>query len=69
VSDQKIKLGPDIHRAALRPIDQNPPRWGVLWRWGSVWIGVHYSDHHGRWCCNLIPFLTVWFIRKGGTPP
>lgn len=42
---------------------------GILFRWGSAWIGVHWSPHNKRACINLIPFVTIWVIGKGGTAP
>lgn len=42
---------------------------GILLRAGSAWVGVHYSPHNRRFCINLIPFVTIWITREGGTPP
>lgn len=42
---------------------------GILFRWGSAWVGVHYAPKHKRVCINIIPFVTVWIIGKGGTAP
>lgn len=42
---------------------------GILFRWGSVWVGAHWSANNKRLCINLIPFVTVWIIAKDGIPP
>jgi hypothetical protein len=42
---------------------------GILFRWASGWIGVHYAPYHKRWCINLIPFVTLWITAPGGTTP
>jgi hypothetical protein len=44
-------------------------RWGVLFRKGSLWVGAHWSPKNRRWCINLIPFVTFWFILDGGITP
>lgn len=44
-------------------------RAGVLLRWGSVWIGAHWSPTNKRLCVNLIPFITVWVCPPGGITP
>lgn len=46
-------------------------RWkaGVLFRWGSAWIGAHWSPTNKRLCVNLIPFVTVWVCPPGGITP
>lgn len=46
-----------------------PWRAGVLFRWGSVWIGAHYASKHKRLCVNLIPFVTIWVVAPGGDTP
>ena len=42
---------------------------GVLLRWESLWVGVHYSPYNRRFCVNLIPFVTVWITKAGGKAP
>ncbi len=44
-------------------------RAGVLFRWGSCWIGYHWSKTNKRLCVNLIPFVTVWVCPPGGITP
>ena len=44
-------------------------RFGVLFRWGSLWVGGHWSPRNRRVCINLVPCVTFWFIRKGGIAP
>lgn len=43
--------------------------WGVLFRWGSLWVGGHYSKNNRRWCVNLIPCVTFYFVLEGGISP
>jgi hypothetical protein len=47
------------------------PVWhaGVLFRWGSLWIGAHYAAKHKRLCVNLIPCVTIWVTAPGGDVP
>jgi hypothetical protein len=42
---------------------------GVLFRWGSVWVGAHWSKYNRRWCINPLPFVTVWVTLPGGKTP
>lgn len=42
---------------------------GILFRWGSCWVGAHYSTKQKRLCVNLIPFVTFWIVFKGGMRP
>lgn len=44
-------------------------KYGLLLRWQSLWMGVHYSPYNKRFCINLIPCVTVWVTLKGGTTP
>lgn len=44
-------------------------RAGVLFRLGSFWIGAHYSKNNKRLCVNVIPFITIWFVKPGGYTP
>lgn len=44
-------------------------RFGFLIRKESLWVGAHYSPYNRRWCVNLVPCLTLWITRKGGTIP
>lgn len=41
----------------------------VLWQWHAVWIGVHYSAFNRRVCLNVIPFLTLCIVFRGGIEP
>lgn len=34
-------------------------RVSLLFRWGSLWIGGHWSQQNRQWCINLIPCLTI----------
>ncbi len=43
--------------------------YGLIFRWGSLWVGGHWSDENKRLCVNLLPFLTFWFIVPGGSVP
>lgn len=42
---------------------------GILFRWGSIWLGAHYSGYNRRWCINLVPCVTIWVTLKGGNKP
>jgi hypothetical protein len=42
---------------------------GVLWRWGSCWIGAHWSAQNRRLCLNILPFFTIWIVWPGGQTP
>lgn len=41
---------------------------GVLVRAESFWIGLHYSKSCKRYCLNVIPCVTFWWIKPGGKP-
>jgi hypothetical protein len=42
---------------------------GLLFRWTSLWVGVHYSAYNKRFCINLVPCITVWITLEGGVTP
>lgn len=42
---------------------------GILFRWGSAWVGVHWSPFNRRACINVIPFVTIWITLEGGNVP
>lgn len=42
---------------------------GVLFRWGSMWVGAHWAPHNKRLCINVVPFVTFWVTFKGGVVP
>jgi len=44
-------------------------RVGILGRYGSLWIGIHYSPTNRRLCINLIPCITLWIVLPGGKVP
>lgn len=50
---------------------QQQKRWhcGLLFRPGSLWIGIHWSKKNKRWCINLIPCVTFWVTKPGGKTP
>jgi len=45
---------------------ESPMQWGILFRWHSCWVGVHWSPYNKRLCINLVPFVTVWITAQGG---
>ncbi|UJM85293.1 hypothetical protein [Rhodanobacter denitrificans] len=63
----------------LHAATEQPGRWqateamamkkGLLFRPGSLWIGVHWSRHNRRFCINLIPCVTIWITLAGGNTP
>lgn len=42
---------------------------GLLLRWGSAWIGVHWSTANRRLCINVVPCVTLWITLPGGRAP
>lgn len=42
---------------------------GIIIRLKSFWIGLHYSDFNKRYCLNIIPCFTIWWVLKGGKEP
>lgn len=51
------------------PLSKIKPNYGVLFRTNSFWIGLHYSPYNKRYCLNLLPFFTIWWIKQNGNPP
>lgn len=49
--------------------DLTRPKAGILFRWGSFWIGAHWSPYNQRLCINLIPCVTLWIALPGGNVP
>lgn len=44
-------------------------RAGLLFRWGSAWVGAHWSPYNRRWCINPVPCVTFWVVLPGGKTP
>lgn len=44
-------------------------RWGWHVRWGSFWVGAHWSPWNRRLCVNPLPCVTVWVVLPGGNQP
>jgi hypothetical protein len=44
-------------------------KWGWLFRWGSLWIGGHWSPHNRRLYLNFIPCVTLWITARDGVTP
>lgn len=42
---------------------------GWIFRKESAWWGLHYSKHNKRYCLNLLPCCTYWWITEGGKVP
>lgn len=42
---------------------------GILIRKESFWIGLHYSIFNKRYCLNILPCVTIWWVKKGGNEP
>lgn len=57
--------------AAIARVDRlkRRPRFGLLFRWASCWIGAHWSPYNRRWCINPVPFVTLWVALPGGRVP
>lgn len=45
------------------------PKLGVRFSLKSAWCGVHYSPFNKRVCINFVPFVTVYYVWKGGLLP
>lgn len=41
---------------------------GILFRYQSFWIGLHYSKHCKRYCLNIVPCCTLWWTVDGIKP-
>lgn len=52
-----------------KPLKRERWRAGVLFRGGSLWLGIHWSPYNKRACINLFPCVTVWVTKPGGNPP
>lgn len=59
----------DVAREIYKPMPVSTYRCGLLFRWGSAWIGAHWSAHNKRLCLNVIPFVTFWITAPGGYTP
>ena len=44
-------------------------KYGLLINKNSLWVGIHYSNFNKRWCINIFPMITIWFIKKSGKKP
>ena len=44
-------------------------RCGWLFRWGSCWVGAHWSSYNKRLCINFVPCVTLWVCMPGGITP
>ena len=66
-----LPVHPDITDAIVAILAKYTDRWrcGVLFRWGSLWVGAHYAANHKRLCINLIPCVTIWIVAPGGDVP
>jgi hypothetical protein len=42
---------------------------GIIIRFWSLWIGIHYSKFQKRVCINLLPCVTIYIVFKGGVKP
>lgn len=64
-----VVFGRDIADRIYPDCAEFPPRIGVLFRLGSLWVGVHYSSANRRFCINFVPCVTVWITLRGGIAP
>ena len=44
-------------------------KFGTLFRWGSFWVGLHWSPWNKRLCINPLPCVTIWVVFPGGNEP
>lgn len=42
---------------------------GIKFSLHAFWIGFHHAKYHKRTCINIIPFVTIYIVRKGGNLP
>lgn len=57
-------------RMLVRKLFRRPNmKCGLLFRWGSCWIGAHWSSANKRLYINLIPFVTIWIVGEDGVVP
>lgn len=42
---------------------------GLLINWRAFWIGWHYGKEARRLCINVLPCVTLYYVRPGGTLP
>ncbi|MCF7964201.1 MAG: hypothetical protein K9L79_01540 [Methylobacter tundripaludum] len=42
---------------------------GLIFRWGSFWVGAHWSPYNKRLCINIVPCMTIWITTPGGVEP
>lgn len=42
---------------------------GWIFRKASAWVGLHYSEYNNRYCLNILPCITYWWIGEGGKVP
>lgn len=42
---------------------------GVLLNRRALWVGLHYSPYNRRYCLQVLPGITFWYIKKGGNLP
>lgn len=42
---------------------------GLLLNWRAFWVGWHYSEHHRRLCVNVLPCITIYYVKPGGVIP
>lgn len=38
--------------------------YGALFNLNSFWIGLHYSKSSKCYSLNLLPFFTIWWVKK-----
>jgi hypothetical protein len=70
-TDDYMVLHTDIVEELRKIAEKYTDTWrvGVLFRWGSIWVGAHWSGPHKRLCVNFVPFVTVWVTAPGGDVP
>jgi len=42
---------------------------GLLPRFGSCWVGAHWSGYNRTLCVNIVPCITILITLKGGRTP
>lgn len=59
----------------VRALYHRPNSWtryqnvGLLLNRRAFWVGWHYSEHNRRLCINVLPCITIYYVRPEGFIP
>ena len=60
LTDELVELGGNIAQ-------RNTFGWKISSH--ALWVGLHYSEHNRRLCVNILPGVTLWYVKRGGRLP